>query len=261
MSYILEALKKSEKQRQRGTVPDILTIQEPILRKPKKRQILLYLLLTAIILNTALSVWLLSPWQPKKSNLSQITDRQQIELKSLKPPSPELSKANTPEVKTAIKKELPEEVNYVKTQTKNTVNADQQKHTVEGKDNLQKKIQVNQQITTDIAGLPKISPVAPQKVETPDHVSTKQKINISEAPFLNKIYNLNELPSPIQQSLPTFNISVSLYSADPASRMAKINGQVMKEGQFLSAGLKLEEIIPDGVILSYQNYRFRVGLR
>ena len=225
MSYILDALKKSEKQRQRGTVPDILTIQEPISRKPKKRPILLYLLLTAILLNTGLSVWLL--------------------------------KTTSTEVKMATKKESPKAINYLETQATNTVNTDQQNQTVQAKDNLQKKIQGNKNITIDTKGLHEISPVAPQQV----HVPAEQKLSSNEAPLPNKIYNLNELPSPIQQSLPTFTISVSIYSDDPASRMAKINGQVMKEGQFLTAGLKLEEIIPDGVILSYQNYRFRVGLR
>jgi hypothetical protein len=42
--------------------------------------------------------------------------------------------------------------------------------------------------------------------------------------------------------------------------MVKINGQAMREGQDLIAGLKLEEITQNGVIFSYQNYRFRIGL-
>jgi hypothetical protein len=41
--------------------------------------------------------------------------------------------------------------------------------------------------------------------------------------------------------------------------MARINGSMIREGEYLTAGLKLEEITPDGVIFSYQNYRFHVG--
>ena len=81
------------------------------------------------------------------------------------------------------------------------------------------------------------------------------------APVENKVYDLNELPLPIQQSLPSLVISVFLYSEDPTSRMVKINGQMMREGQSLTAGLKLEEITPEGVILSYKNYRFRIRLK
>jgi general secretion pathway protein B len=77
----------------------------------------------------------------------------------------------------------------------------------------------------------------------------------------NTLYNLNELPSSIQQNLPAFSITAHIHTGDPASGMVKINGQMMREGQELSPGLKLEEIIPDGVIFRYQNYRFRVGLK
>jgi hypothetical protein len=43
--------------------------------------------------------------------------------------------------------------------------------------------------------------------------------------------------------------------------MVKINGQMLREGQDLTDGLELKEITHDGVILSYQNYRFHVGLK
>jgi general secretion pathway protein B len=209
MSYILDALKKSEKERQRGTVPDILANQESLLHEQKKRPLLLYLLLAAILFNIVLLVWLLNPWQSKKPGLVQLPDRQHSESRLAELPSPDLSRINSPEVDMAMKEEAPK--------------------------------------------------AAPQQV----HVPTEQKGSATEAPLPipNKIYNLNELPLSIQESLPALTISVALYSDDPASRMANINGQAMKEGQYLAAGLKLEEIIPDGVIFSYQNYRFRVGLR
>jgi general secretion pathway protein B len=72
---------------------------------------------------------------------------------------------------------------------------------------------------------------------------------------------VSELPDALRQSLPAFTVSVALYSEDAASRMARINDQVVREGQQLSAGLRVEEITRDSIILSYQNYRFRVGLK
>jgi len=75
------------------------------------------------------------------------------------------------------------------------------------------------------------------------------------------IYTLHELPSSIQQGLPAFSITAHIYTGDPASGMVKVNGQLMREGQELSPGLRLEEIVSDGVIFRYQNYRFRVGLK
>jgi general secretion pathway protein B len=75
------------------------------------------------------------------------------------------------------------------------------------------------------------------------------------------VYNLYELPPSIQQNLPAFSITAHIHTGDPASGMVKVNGQTMREGQELSPGLRVEEIIPDGVIFRYQNYRFRVGLK
>ena len=43
--------------------------------------------------------------------------------------------------------------------------------------------------------------------------------------------------------------------------MARINDRMMREGQDLSQGLKLEEIIEDGVIFRFRDYRFFVGMK
>jgi hypothetical protein len=40
--------------------------------------------------------------------------------------------------------------------------------------------------------------------------------------------------------------------------MARINGQMMREGEYLTAGLKLEKITLDGPVFSYKSYRFHV---
>ena len=47
MSYILDALKKSEKERQRGALPDMLTVQDIVAEKPAKRLSWVYLLAAA----------------------------------------------------------------------------------------------------------------------------------------------------------------------------------------------------------------------
>jgi hypothetical protein len=36
---------------------------------------------------------------------------------------------------------------------------------------------------------------------------------------------------------------------------------MLREGDYLSEGLKLEEIDQNSLILSYRNFRFRVGLK
>ena len=77
----------------------------------------------------------------------------------------------------------------------------------------------------------------------------------------NKLYRFKELPSSFRQSLPAFSISALLYSDNPASRVARINEQMIYEGQELTSGLKVEEITKDGIIFRRQKIRFRVEVK
>jgi general secretion pathway protein B len=60
--------------------------------------------------------------------------------------------------------------------------------------------------------------------------------------------------------LPVFNVSGHAYSPEPGSRVARINDQILQEGQSLAPGLKVEEITPGGIVLSYQGYRFQINI-
>lgn len=86
-----------------------------------------------------------------------------------------------------------------------------------------------------------------RKVDLPDQrQASKQTVVLKES----------ELPLAIQQELPRINISAHFYDADPAARIVSVRGNVLHEGQEVAAGLKLEKITPDGVVLSYKDYHF-----
>src|SRR3990170_4430573 len=69
MSYILDALKKSEKERQRGAVPDLMTPESGIAEETKKRPLWPYLIAGALILNAGLFAWWLA-WHSEKPTAS-----------------------------------------------------------------------------------------------------------------------------------------------------------------------------------------------
>jgi general secretion pathway protein B len=75
-----------------------------------------------------------------------------------------------------------------------------------------------------------------------------------------RIVNLPELPPAFRSSLPSFRVSGHAYSPDPALRVARINEQIIQEGQSLAPGVKVDEITPEGVVLSYQGHRFQIGI-
>jgi general secretion pathway protein B len=67
MSYILDALKKSEEERQRGEIPGLQTVQTNPVSKPHRRSYWPYVLMTALLLNAGFVLWWLRPWQSDKA--------------------------------------------------------------------------------------------------------------------------------------------------------------------------------------------------
>ena len=66
MSFILDALKKLDHKRQRGSVPDLMTVHEPMPQELKRRSLWLYLFLVVLLLNVSVMLLWLYPWQSKK---------------------------------------------------------------------------------------------------------------------------------------------------------------------------------------------------
>ncbi len=75
----------------------------------------------------------------------------------------------------------------------------------------------------------------------------------------DRIYTLAELPEPIRRGLPKIAYGGGSFSADKASRMAFLNGQVFHEGDTVAPGLVLKQIKQKGAVLSYKGYRYEIG--
>lgn len=73
-----------------------------------------------------------------------------------------------------------------------------------------------------------------------------------------RIYAQNELPDEIRRSLPALQIGGSVYSEDPASRFLMVNGQLLHENDKPAADLVLERIELKSAVLSYKGYRYRI---
>jgi general secretion pathway protein B len=69
---------------------------------------------------------------------------------------------------------------------------------------------------------------------------------------------LAELPSSLRQQLPTLTIGGSVYSDDAASRFIMLNGEVVKEGSQPAPGLVVERIEPRSAVLRFKGERFRL---
>jgi general secretion pathway protein B len=68
--------------------------------------------------------------------------------------------------------------------------------------------------------------------------------------------SINELPTNALAGLPRLNIDLHVYSADAVQRFVVVNGQRLREGEALREGPLLERITADGVVLNHQGTRF-----
>lgn len=50
-----------------------------------------------------------------------------------------------------------------------------------------------------------------------------------------------------------------MYSADAASRMLIVNGQVLREGESISSDLVLEKINLKSAVLAYKGQRYKIN--
>jgi general secretion pathway protein B len=69
---------------------------------------------------------------------------------------------------------------------------------------------------------------------------------------------INLLSSSAPASLPPLRLDMHVYSPAAASRFVFINGHKYTEGQTLAEGPRVEAIVTDGVILNMQGTRWRV---
>lgn len=69
---------------------------------------------------------------------------------------------------------------------------------------------------------------------------------------------LREMPNEFQRKLPQLVVNVHLYSANEAENLVYINNQQLRRGEQLKGGIRVEEIVPEGVVLSYAGTLFKL---
>jgi general secretion pathway protein B len=64
------------------------------------------------------------------------------------------------------------------------------------------------------------------------------------------------LPSEVKDRLPEFMMSVHVYDKEPAKRFVLIDALKMRQGDRTRSGIGVEEILSDGAVLSFEGHRF-----
>jgi general secretion pathway protein B len=248
MSYILDALRKSEKERRRGEVPGVLSQQDAPYPIRKRRSPWPYVILAPIVINIVVLLWVFNPWQQKTpppptpqtaparepaptetgKTRGEAAGQGDQELRKSSPDAP----AGTPQAPDQEKKEP----------TRREVSSKRPPDPASGSDSAS-------------AGPPQRT--RPVQRETPENKAPQE----IPPPAPNRTYSLAELPQGLKQKLPALSLALTVHSDDRASRLATVNGQTVREGQMVSEGVRVEEILPDSVVFTFQGYRFRLQMR
>ncbi len=106
-------------------------------------------------------------------------------------------------------------------------------------------------------------PVEEQPVEEqPDIAAAPQNSTPAVSAAEDRIYSISELPANVRGRLPTLQMALHAYNpADPAASLAQINGRLVRKGSPAGDNLTVAEITADGVILRADDYRFLLPRR
>lgn len=238
MSYILDALKKSDQQRQRGAAPSLRSAPAPI-ALPEKSSSWRYTILVIALIGAGMLVGWLRPWQPESQSPGN---------------SPRASSNATADAKIAVPEAPPGSAAY----PGEAAPAQAPAPAIAAEPVA--PLMPRSEIVAPRAPAPAIPRIAP-RVALP---TTDKPASIAQPDTTadqGHVMAMEELPLGIRQELPELTISMHAYSPNPAKRLVSINNKLLHEGDTAASGVKLEKITPEGMIFSFRGYRFSRGVQ
>ena len=221
MSYILDALRRSQAERERGQVPGLNAQAAPAETPPpapRRGALLAAAGLLAAALLAVFSGWL---WQRQPAAKAEVPA---AALVRTAPPTPLPSPAPLPA--------LPIVVSAPPAPPPTTV-----------------------PMTTPTAAV-RTAP-APPAAPAPTTAVTAQP---PSAPSPQAAVPLSSLTPEQRRELPPLAVSGSIWSDSPASRFIIVNGQVVREGEAAAPGVMLERIGPKAAVVRWRDWRIELPL-
>lgn len=225
MSYILEALKKSQAERQLGELPSIHAPQVQLhdaAASGAARRAPVWLALGGVTVAVAAALLLWQPWQAAATPAPAVAPA--VLAQAVPAPVPA---AAPPAVPAPVTVPVPVPVPPAAT----------------------------------AAPVHHARPVAEPKQETPGQAAPAAPIPAPPTPAPaaeETVPAMRDLPEPIQRQIPPVAIGGYIYSKNPADRLLLIDKVLRHEGEELAPGLVLEKLQPKAAIFSFKGYRYRV---
>jgi general secretion pathway protein B len=247
MSYILDALRKSEQQRQTiqpDTVTDRILINQP--QSKQKRPKWIVALVIGNLLVIAYFVWFFTHKAPMEQQF-KVAENSEKQLLPL-PVTQSQNRINEEPNQSLPKPPEPASTSIAQW--------------VEAKKEAKKMADIqrtNKQLS-EKKPLPVKKELSIHKLTTAPKPEMLETIAEKPATLPPKqgIVAVDELPYEIRNNLPNLNINVFSYANQPEDRFVIIDMVKYRTGQLIKGSVKLKEILPNSIVLQYGSSTFRI---
>ena len=245
MSYLLEALRKSERERQENrAVPGLQTptVEWEGRDDGRSRSPWLVVAVVAICLNTvllALLVWRFGFAEPETAAVSPALPASTASVpanpatQTALPPVIVVQQPREPAPAVIVRERMPDELR-TPALTRSTVT---------------ERVNAPEPIAGTGAGNTVRERTVARTAPVDDTTNT---LSASETPPPN----VNALPVDIRQQLPLLTMNSHIYANNARDSFVMINGVSLNPGDEVSAGVRLIAVVPEGAILAFNGQRF-----
>ena len=271
MSYILDALRRAdaERERERGAVPGLHTVPAgaPVAVAAPRPAVWLAVALVGALL--ALLALLVGWWQWQQSPPAQavVPPPRVAALPASPTPAPPTPEAPVPARPAAVPALTP-------TARPGTPAPARAEPPALSSLQPQPKSQSQSESESQSQSPPPVvaTPALPRPVAAPSaRMSASQPASplasappgppargAAPAPAEDPVPAFEQLPDDVKRSLPPLAIGGAIYSDNPGSRMLMIGGQLLREGDSAGGGVTLEQIRPRSAVLRWKDVRYEV---
>jgi general secretion pathway protein B len=235
MSYILEALKKSEQQRELGRVPGISSVHENTTKSVGGKW--LWLIVGILLLNAGLLVFLLWPEPESEPSIVSAPVRKPIQRRPPDRPAVALVVSQPPALENPVPG-VPQTARIVP---------------------VPPEPPAAKPVTTETAVKPVLQESSVAAAVIPAQPQVEQPPRPALEAYAPELPVWPQIPTHLFQQLSgSLRLDVHVFSDQPQKSFVLINMRKYREGEKLQEGPQLDEITPDGVILSFHGQRFRL---
>ncbi len=254
MSYILDALRKAERERHLGQAPSLTA--PPPSAEPRQRRLGPWLGVgLGLGLNAALLAFFLHRTQPATPPTVTALPAPVAPAPAATPSAPPAIRSLPAAREPSARRESPdaarEPTRPVATTT--TVKSTEPASATPRKEPTDKP-------ATPESSRPTVPPTSRERREELARPPVAPG-SVTLAPESDPVLPLETLSADARRGIPTLNLDIHIHSADPDKRFVVINGRRYREGDRLGEGPVLETVTHDGAILRQGGQRFRLSVR